>query len=926
MTTFPLQAIFNRGELTPVLHSRIDLEYFKMAYKYGENFVVTRHGGLMNRPGTKFLGTIRDQSKKARFVKFVFSRSQVYQIEFGENYIRFWASDGQVVSATSPISGISKANPGVVTYTGADNVANGDHIKISGVQGMTQVNNVEFTVAGLNAGANTFQLAGGVSSFLMEDNSSYILLEDGSALLNESGNVDTTGYGTYMFGGLISKIYEIATTYTETEVAELQFAQSNDVIYIAHKNHLPAKLQRFSETNWTLSDVVFFDGPYLPSPDGTHAQVTLSTNGGPGAVTSVIRTSDSNNAIAVYDQDEHTDYGLGTGFPLTIRFTWAAAKVLNNYIILGPVGSGNADNAPKNWYIRAANVLGGPWTTLDARSNSIGWQSGEARYFEFFNETAYTIYEFVVAAHNGGGDCKITEIYWGQNGDFASAITMTFSNTSGINSGLGFQASDVGRPIRIFNSNDAKWRWFKITAVTDTTHVNGRFYGFALRDNYNISEWQLGAFSVQSGWPACVAFYLDRLCWGRTNQKPLGLYLSQIGAYENHSVSAPLLDDDAITINIASNQTEEILWLSEGIQDLIIGTSVAVRTMGKADSGKAFSPSNFSVVKRTNNGSSPIIPALIDSTLIYPSYHAKSLREFLYSFEVDSYVSPEVSILSDHLLKTGIVLVDYAQAPEPILWIVNGDGELIGLTYDKENKIVGMHRQRVSGTYPGGSTWAKVESLSTIPGLSQDDTWIIVQRFINGSTKRYVERLTEYPDDETLKEDAWYLDCAVQYNGIASNSFSGLLHLRGQTVSIYANNTVYANLVVGLDGIVSLPGGVTTTKAVIGLAQSQYFDLLQPVMETPDGISFNRKKHSIQTLIDVHRTKGLKVGTSRKQERLQYKVGGSRTENPEELFTGFCKVHYDSRWDDLAGMRIVQDKPYPAFIRSIMLVNDGEPV
>lgn len=898
MTVFPIQSIFNRGELTSVLHSRIDLEYFKMAYKYGENFVVTRHGGLMNRPGTKFLGTVKDQSKKTRTVKFIFSRTQIYVIEFGHNYVRFWANDGQVVSATAPVVSISKANPGVVGYSGADVFANGDNVIISGAQGMTEINGIEAIVGGLNTGANTFNMTG----------------------------LDTTGFGTWTAGGIISKIYEVATTYTEAELPDLQFAQSNDVIYIAHKSHAPAKLQRFAETNWTLSNVVFIDGPYLPSPSGSQAAVVLSTNGGPSAPTSVTDVEAGTSPTVLFDNNENTAIALGA-VPNTIRYKYAAAKTLNSYIIVNGQNSSAYDlRSAKNWIVRGSNDSGATWTILDARSNEIGWQKGEARYYQFFNEDAYLWYDIKFSNSNAQANTlELAEIYWGQNGDFATAITATFSNVNGINNGIGFQSTDVGRAIRLFSSNDAKWRYFVITVVTDTTHVSGRFYGYSLRQDYNISEWQLGAFSVQSGWPAAVAFYNDRLVWARTTTKPLGVYASGIGAYENFSVSVPIVDDDSITINITSSKTEEIIWMVEGTVDLIIGTSIAVRTLGKGESGKAFSPTNFQVTKQTSNGSANVTPSLAGSTLIYPSYHLKSLREFLFSFEVDAYVSPEVSILSDQLLKSGIVYMDYANDPEPILWIVNGNGEYIGLTYDKENKVVGLHRHRIAGVTATNSVYSKLETLCTVPGNGQDDTWMVVQRQINGVTKRYMERVTKYNDENVPKEDAWYLDCALEYNGTAANVFSGLNHLIGQTVTVYANNTHYAGLVVTAAGKVTLPGGATATRALIGLQQSQYFDLLQPVMETPDGISFNRKKHSVKMLIDLFRTKGLRVGNVRAPEAVQYSVNGSKTENPEELQTCFAKVHFDSRWDDQAGVRILQDKPYPAFIRSVMLVNDGEP-
>lgn len=57
--------------------------------------------------------------------------------------------------------------------------------------------------------------------------------------------------------------YEVATTYTADEVPQLSFTQSADVLYIAHPNHAPAKLERLGATNWSLVGIDFQDGPYL---------------------------------------------------------------------------------------------------------------------------------------------------------------------------------------------------------------------------------------------------------------------------------------------------------------------------------------------------------------------------------------------------------------------------------------------------------------------------------------------------------------------------------------------------------------------------------------------------------------------------------------------------------------------------------------
>lgn len=72
--------------------------------------------------------------------------------------------------------------------------------------------------------------------------------------------------------------YEIVTPYTEDEVEDIQFAVSGDLIYLAHPNHPPQKLQRLSNTNWTIGDVVFRDGPYMPINDIITSTVTPSGN------------------------------------------------------------------------------------------------------------------------------------------------------------------------------------------------------------------------------------------------------------------------------------------------------------------------------------------------------------------------------------------------------------------------------------------------------------------------------------------------------------------------------------------------------------------------------------------------------------------------------------------------------------------------
>ncbi len=58
----------------------------------------------------------------------------------------------------------------------------------------------------------------------------------------------------------------VVTTYTAAQLRDLRFAQSADVVYIASPDKKPAKLSRFSDTNWVLEDINFI--PETETPTG----------------------------------------------------------------------------------------------------------------------------------------------------------------------------------------------------------------------------------------------------------------------------------------------------------------------------------------------------------------------------------------------------------------------------------------------------------------------------------------------------------------------------------------------------------------------------------------------------------------------------------------------------------------------------------
>ena len=241
----PIQRSFSAGEISPALYARSDTVKYATGLRTLRNFYVRKSGGADNRPGDEFVGEVKDSSKTVRLIPFVFNNDQTYILEFGDQYMRVVRDGGQVTATAQNISGITNASTAVLTYSGADNYANGDIVYISGIVGPigSYLNGRSFKVAGVDTTANTFQL-------------NYL---DGTA-------VNSTSMGAYTSGGTVAEIYTISTPYVEADLPTLQFVQSADVITIVHPSYAPRALARTGHTSWTLSTITF--APSIAAPTG----------------------------------------------------------------------------------------------------------------------------------------------------------------------------------------------------------------------------------------------------------------------------------------------------------------------------------------------------------------------------------------------------------------------------------------------------------------------------------------------------------------------------------------------------------------------------------------------------------------------------------------------------------------------------------
>lgn len=97
MGTRITQVSFTRGELSPRLDARTNLEQYAIGLKSAKNAIIHQEGGISNRMGLEYCGTAKDSSKFVRVIRFVFNTEQTYMLEFGDKYIRFLKDGAYII-------------------------------------------------------------------------------------------------------------------------------------------------------------------------------------------------------------------------------------------------------------------------------------------------------------------------------------------------------------------------------------------------------------------------------------------------------------------------------------------------------------------------------------------------------------------------------------------------------------------------------------------------------------------------------------------------------------------------------------------------------------------------------------------------------------------------------------------------------------
>jgi len=379
--------------------------------------------------------------------------------------------------------------------------------------------------------------------------------------------------------------------------------------------------------------------------------------------------------------------------------------------------------------------------------------------------------------------------------------------------------------------------------------------------------------------------------------------------------------NNAVGLSLNADKVNAVRWMLEDEKGLLIGTSGAEWRLGADNVNSSFSATNARAGRVETSGSASVRALKVSKSAVFVQASGRRLYDLKYTFSIDGFKSDEITGLSSHITVGGITALELQSQPYQFVWAIRADGKLLSLTYTsgEQNITAGWAKHTLGGYSDAGKTVAAiVESIAVIPSPdgTREDLWMVVNRYINGGTKRYIEYMTPWFTDSVTQVNAFFVDCGLTYSGAPVSSVSGLTHLEGQTVSVLGDGMAQANKVVSA-GAITLDQAASVVS--VGLPYVSQARTLRLEAGAADGTSIGKTRRVNRVGFLLHRSLGMSQGPSYTNlSPVIFRTTGDLLGVATPLYTGIVSETFEGDYDNEGYICVQQDQPLPSMILAIM--------
>lgn len=644
---------FNRGVLSALGLARVDLTRYRMAAALMVNWMGRVLGSMMLRTGWAYL-TATLGNQQAKTIPFIFSATDLARIEVTQGALRVLVQDALVTrpAVTAAVTNGSFAanlagwtnsseagaaatwvSAGQVSLVGTsnNNAILDQQIAVNqvGVEHALRIivtrGPVVFrcgTALGDDSYINQTTLGTGTHSLTVTPTGASFWIRFMNAQVNASllasCNIEAAG------------ILTLPAPWQTTDLANLRWTQSGDVMYVGCRSRLQQKIERRSLRSWSIVNYEPVTGPFRTlnvtpvtlAPSAIQGDITLTANKPffkPGHVGALFRL------ISVGQQ---------------VTAALAAADVYTNPIRVNGVGSQRAF---------AINVSGVFVATVTLQYSV----AAPGQWVDVESYTAPTTKNY--------NDTFDNQVIYYRLGIKPANYTSGTANAS-----LSFSSGSITGIARI-------------TAYTDSQHVNAavlRPFGATTA----TTNWNEGAWSAFRGYPQTPALMQGRLWWFG-----ISIFASASDDYENFDDT--LLGDSAPIIGQLDEGPVDNIYWALALQQLVLGTASAEVSCRSTFLGDPITPTNFNVMASSTQGSANVAALRMDKSGVFVQVSTQRL----YALDLDvysySYKATELTLLVPDYNNVGIVQLAIQRRPDTRLHCLRADGTVAVMVYDVSENV-----------------------------------------------------------------------------------------------------------------------------------------------------------------------------------------------------------------------------------------------
>lgn len=807
---------FVAGELSPTFYGRTDLTKYDLAMAEAYNFFVDYRGGLSNRPGFEFVNYLPDYDEgdrtlelidPPRFFNFTYDPDPDFSflgiiapLDGTYSIIRFLQNGAYVTEPAFTVSGITQADPAVVTTSAAHGLTSGDWVTFN----YGRDYNPDWrgrTVIVTVLSSTTFSVA---STTTLDD-------------------IDSTAFDSDVTDLTIARILTLQCTYRPNQYAMMDIKQYKDLIRICHPAHPIRNLIRSNDTTlgtvdangnvWYLEDEVIGTNSVGPTING----FTVSSTGEAQtifAVTSVFPDGSESIRGPLFLADGLVNYPATEG---SVSITWdidplaayynvyrsivSVTETLTSGVEVGFIGQ------TRGTKFTDPNIIPDFTRVPPQRKNPFAQQpiaevkvvDGGSGYTDF-TTAAYALgtgtgfYGNVVVDENGA--VVNVEIVDGGTGyavgkDQTGIITLGAVGESGGTPFItvyrdanysGDSASFSGAVANIGDFLNDSISSFKATGSW-TFYVDQNYGGSSTTLSGNhANPWPSGTFhdtitsfkpsgsvATSSGilatvndtigtYPAVSCVYQQRQLYAASYDKPTTIWGSQIKLFSNFDVTANLVDSDSFEFSLDTPSFANIRHMIPMQAGLIVTTQESLWVLSGGGPLDPITPTNAAAIPQTYNGAGQLHPLKIGSELLYTEGKGSAVRMLSYNEISRVYSGDDRSILSNHLFGLGREITSWAyqESPFKIVWCAQRSGDLLAFTVVKNEDIYAWTPCGTNGQFLSVANLRENNAHSDDMQIINDRVYVVTQRYLQGRWRRMIERMGLR--NFTNVEDGFFVD------------------------------------------------------------------------------------------------------------------------------------------------------------------------